>query len=104
MWSRPRCAGRARRSARSKKAPEHLQRIKPDNKSKKADKTQAVLCPGRIRVRIIWHTRPVVTSRNTCGKHMETMTHLLRFVAIDTCVYTLREDIILEALDPGGFY
>lgn len=34
---------------------------------------------------------------------METMTHLLRFVAIDTCVYTLREDIILEALDPGGF-
>lgn len=31
---------------------------------------------------------------------METMTHLLPFVAIDTCVYTLGEDIIL---DPGGF-
>lgn len=104
MWTWPRCVGRARRSVRSKKLLSICRGSKLTTNQKRKIKLQAVLCPGRIQVGIIQHTRPVVTSGNTCGKHMETMTHLLCVVAIDTCVYTLRENIIVEALDTVGSF
>lgn len=92
MWSWPRCASRTRRSVRSKKLLSICRGSKLTTNQKRQIKLQAVLCPGWIQVGIIRHTRLVVTSGNTCGKHMETMTHLLWVVAIDTCVYTWRED------------
>lgn len=40
-----------------------------------------------------------LTTRNTCGRRMETMTHLLLFVAIDTCVYPFKWEHHLAATE-----
>ncbi len=40
-----------------------------------------------------------LTTRNTCGRRMETMTHLLLFVAIDTPVYPFKWEHHLAAIE-----
>lgn len=44
-----------------------------------------------------------LTTRNTCGRRMETMTHLLLFVAIDTGVYTFKWEHHLAATETWLF-
>lgn len=60
----------------------------------RADKSLGVLqlTEGRQCTKKKYQSHSIETNhRNTCGKYMETMTHFLCFVAIDTHVYPLKK-------------